>query len=94
MKLGNLVTVGTTLLNTISTIDPMAVDFLINEKQLPHYEDLENHGVHPDSLFTFLLPDNSLYPYTGKISVIRPAVGSANRLYPGEAGFSESKIMF
>ena len=30
VKLGNLVTVGTTLLNTISTIDPIALDFLIN----------------------------------------------------------------
>jgi RND family efflux transporter MFP subunit len=75
VKLGNLVVVGTTLLNTISTIDPIAVDFLINEKQLPHYEDLQNNrGVHPDSLFTFLLPDNSIYPYTGKISVIDRAV--------------------
>jgi RND family efflux transporter MFP subunit len=75
VKLGNLVTVGTTLLNTISTIDPIAVDFLINEKQLPHYEDLQHkRGVHPDSLFTFLMPDNSLYPYTGKISVIDRAV--------------------
>ena len=75
VKLGNLVVVGSTLLNTISTIDPIAVDFLINEKQLPHYEDLQNHrGVHPDSLFTFLLPDESLYPYTGKISVIDRAV--------------------
>jgi membrane fusion protein (multidrug efflux system) len=75
VKLGNLVVVGTTLLNTISTIDPIAVDFLINEKQLSHYEDLQNNrGIHPDSLFTFLLPDNSLYPYTGKISVIDRAV--------------------
>jgi RND family efflux transporter MFP subunit len=75
VKLGNLVSVGTTLLNTISTIDPIAVDFLINEKQLTHYENLQhNRGVHPDSLFTFLLPDNSLYPYTGKISVIDRAV--------------------
>jgi RND family efflux transporter MFP subunit len=75
VKLGNLVSVGTTLLNTISTIDPIAVDFLINEKQLPHYENLQhNRGVHPDSLFTFLLPDNTLYPYTGKISVIDRAV--------------------
>jgi membrane fusion protein, multidrug efflux system len=75
VKLGNLVTVGTTLLNTISTIDPIAVDFLINEKQLPHYEDLQHsRGTHPDSLFTFLLPDGDLYPYTGKISVIDRAV--------------------
>ncbi len=75
VKLGNLVSVGTTLLNTISTIDPIAVDFLINEKQLTHYENLQHGvGVHPDSLFTFLLPDNTLYPYTGKISVIDRAV--------------------
>ena len=75
VKLGNLVVVGTTLLNTISTIDPIAVDFLINEKQLPHYEELQHaKKTHPDSLFTFLMPDNTLYPYTGKISVIDRAV--------------------
>jgi RND family efflux transporter MFP subunit len=75
VKLGNLVTVGTTLLNTISTIDPIAVDFLINEKQIPHYLELQSgRQKPPDSLFTFLMPDNSLYPYTGKISVIDRAV--------------------
>ncbi len=75
VKLGNLVVVGTTLLNTISTIDPIAVDFLINEKQLPHYEELQHpKKPHPDSLFTFLMPDNSVYPYTGEISVIDRAV--------------------
>ncbi|HET7000403.1 MAG TPA: efflux RND transporter periplasmic adaptor subunit [Puia sp.] len=75
VKLGNLVVVGTTLLNTISTIDPIAVDFLINEKQLPHYEELQHpKKPHPDSLFTFLMPDNTVYPYTGKISVIDRAV--------------------
>src|SRR6202035_2138947 len=36
VKLGNLVTVGTTLLNTISTINPIAVDFLINERSEEH----------------------------------------------------------
>ena len=67
--------VGTTLLNTISTIDPIAVDFLINEKQLPHYEELQHpKKPHPDSLFTFLMPDNTVYPYTGNISVIDRAV--------------------
>src|SRR6201996_4352585 len=37
VKLGNLVSIGTTVLNTISTDNPMAVDFLINEAQLGHY---------------------------------------------------------
>jgi membrane fusion protein (multidrug efflux system) len=53
----------------------MAVDFVVNEKQLPHFEKIFNgqEGM-PDSLFTILMPDNSLYPYQGKISVIDRAV--------------------
>ena len=75
VKLGNMVTVGQTVLNTISTNNPMAVDFLINEKQLMAFEALEKRkpDVH-DSLFTIALPDNTIYPYTGKISVIDRAV--------------------
>jgi membrane fusion protein (multidrug efflux system) len=74
VKLGNLVSIGQTILNTISTVDPMAVDFLINEKQLPHFEDLAQGKDATDSLFTILLPNNALYPFTGKISVIDRAV--------------------
>ena len=75
VKLGNMVTIGQTLLNTISTDDPMAVDFLVNEKQLPFFEKLDKDKQNvPDSLFTILLPDNSLYPYTGKIAIIDRAV--------------------
>jgi RND family efflux transporter MFP subunit len=75
VKLGDMASVGTTVLNTISTIDPMAVDFLINEKQLTHFEGLQNHRKRqPDSLFTILMPDNMLYPFTGKISVIDRAI--------------------
>lgn len=75
VKLGNVATVGSTILNTISTNDPMAVDFVVNEKQLPHFENLQNGKEKmPDSLFTILMPDNSLYQYQGKISVIDRAV--------------------
>lgn len=71
VKLGNTVTVGQTVLNTISTDDPMAVDFVINEQQLPRFIKLQRQGYNPDdSLFTMLMPDNSLYDHTGKISVI------------------------
>ncbi len=75
VKLGNLVVVGQTVLNTISTNDPIAVDFYINEKQLAGFEAMEqDKNNDPDSLFTLLLPDNSLYPYVGKISIIDRAV--------------------
>ena len=75
VKLGNMVTPGSTVLNTISSNDPIAVDFLLNEKQLPAFEKLQqNHGSDADSSFTFLLPDNTPYPYPGKIAVIDRAV--------------------
>ncbi|HMH32639.1 MAG TPA: efflux RND transporter periplasmic adaptor subunit [Puia sp.] len=75
VKLGNLVTVGTTILTTVSTDDPMAVDFLINEAQLQHYQELErNKQKHIDSLFTIILSNSSIYSKDGKISVIDRAV--------------------
>ena len=75
VRVGNLVTPGTTLLNTISTDDPMAVDFYINEAQLPHFEDLQMHKQKEiDSLFTFIMPNGQVYPYVGKIAIIDRAV--------------------
>ena len=75
VRLGNIVTVGQTVLNTISTDDPMGVDFLISEKQLSYFTDLKNYKQQAiDSLFTIALPNDSLYPYMGKISVIDRAV--------------------
>jgi RND family efflux transporter MFP subunit len=75
VKLGDVVSPGVTVLNTISTDNPMAVDFIINEKNLPFFEKLQNNNKHPvDSLFTLLMPDNTLYSSTGKLSVIDRAV--------------------
>jgi RND family efflux transporter MFP subunit len=75
VRIGNLVSPGTTILNTISTDNPMAVDFLVNEAQLPHFEELQaGKGKSIDSLFTILLPNQQLYPYTGKILFIDRAV--------------------
>ncbi len=75
VRLGNMVSVGQTVLNTISTDDPMGVDFLISEKQLQHFEELKDAKAQPvDSLFSIILPNNSVYPYMGKISIIDRAV--------------------
>lgn len=76
VKLGDVVNPGSTILNTISTDNPMAVDFIINEKNLPFFEKLQTEKKQVDSLFTILLPDNSLYSSTGRISVIDRAVDS------------------
>ncbi len=75
VKLGDLMNVGSTVLNTVSSDDPMAIDFLINEKQLTYFEDINKGKFNSvDSLFTLLMPNNSFYPQAGKISVIDRAV--------------------
>jgi RND family efflux transporter MFP subunit len=74
VRLGNVVSVGSTVLNTISTDDPMAVDFIITEKELPKYEKMRLNPHPIDSLFTITLPDNSIYNETGKLYIIDRAV--------------------
>ena len=75
VKLGALITPGQTLLNTISSVDPMGVDFEITETELRSFENLANEAVSQnDSTFRINLPDNSLYPHAGKLSVIDRAV--------------------
>jgi RND family efflux transporter MFP subunit len=75
VKLGALITPGQTLLNTISSDDPMGVDFEINETELRRFQELENALISKnDTTFRIALPDNSIYPNSGKISVIDRAV--------------------
>src|ERR1700733_7454423 len=61
VRMGEVVSPGITTLDTISTDNPMAVDFIINEKNLPFFEKLQHEKKQVDSLFTLLMPDNSLY---------------------------------
>ena len=60
VKLGDVVTPGTTVLNTISTDNPMAVDFIINEKQLPYFEKLQhdknNKSIHFLPFYCLTIP--------------------------------------
>jgi RND family efflux transporter MFP subunit len=75
VKLGDYLNVGQTVLNTVSTDNPMAVDFLINEKQLAYFVDIQQGSYKSiDTLFSIILPNNTLYPFTGELSVIDRAV--------------------
>jgi len=93
VKLGDVVSVGTTILNTISTDNPMAVDFVVNEKQLPKFEKIQVNKRPIDSLFTILLPDNSIYPELGKVYAIDRAVDAqtgsitVRLVFPNPKGF-------
>ena len=75
VKPGAFVTAGQTLLNTISSDDPMGVDFIVDEKSLPYFLKLQNtQGAVIDSTFRIELPDNSGYKYFGKLNIIDRAV--------------------
>ena len=74
VRLGAVVTTGSTVLNSISSDNPMAVDFELDEKQLPSFEHtLHNYG-HVDSLFTLYLPNQERYPAFGSYWTIDRSV--------------------
>ncbi|HVS95998.1 MAG TPA: efflux RND transporter periplasmic adaptor subunit [Puia sp.] len=71
----SLVKVGTsvypqTLLNSVSTDDPMAVDISIDQAEIPRFTALFEKGKDRDSTFTAVLPDGSIYPYPGQLYLI------------------------
>ena len=71
VRIGTLVSPGQTLLNTISTDDPMAVDFEVNAAEYARYRLMEKeHMKTQDSTFRLELADGSVYPRYGKISII------------------------
>lgn len=78
VKPGAYVTAGQTLLNTISSEDPVGVDFIIDEKTLPYLIKIQQKKqTDQDSTFRLVLPDNSEYQYSGKLATIDRAVDPA-----------------
>jgi RND family efflux transporter MFP subunit len=75
VKMGTLITPGQTLLNTVSSDDPMGADFEISENELSRFRQFAKEEISKnDSTFKITLADNSTYPFFGKISVIDRAV--------------------
>ncbi|GAA4498219.1 efflux RND transporter periplasmic adaptor subunit [Hymenobacter ginsengisoli] len=77
VRLGAQVSAGSTLLNTISTENPIAVDFAVNETDIPRFTTLLNQkGGASDSTLRFVLPNGQLYNQPGKIQTIDRGVDS------------------
>jgi len=72
VKLGAAVTPGQTLLNTISSDDPMAADIVIDQHDIYRFTQLLNKKT-SDSTFRLVFRDQ-VYPHFGKISFIDRAV--------------------
>ncbi len=74
VKKGTAVVAGQTVLNTVSTDNPMAVDFTVDQKQIYRFIQLQQNGSNAkDSVFSIAF-GGDLYPYPGKISLIDRAV--------------------
>jgi RND family efflux transporter MFP subunit len=75
VKLGSAVTTGQTVLNTISSDDPIAVDCAVDEKQISRFNSLLQSAANgKDSTLMIVLPDQSLYPYAGRLSFLDRSV--------------------
>lgn len=71
VRLGAQVSPGTTLLNTISSENPIAVDFVINETDLPRFAAMQGKSIGAgDSTFRLQLPDGTMYQHGGRILAI------------------------
>jgi RND family efflux transporter MFP subunit len=75
VKQGASVSPGSTLLNTISSDDPIAVDVALDESLIPFIKsEYKSNSLIKDSIFTISLSDQSKYPYPGKIYIVDRAV--------------------
>jgi membrane fusion protein (multidrug efflux system) len=76
-KVGSAVTAGQTLLATVSSDNPIAVDAAVDEKQISRFTALvEKKAPESDSTFTIILPDQTVYLYPGRLTFIDRAVDS------------------
>ncbi len=95
VKVGNSVSKGQTILNTISTDNPMAVDFVVNEKLIQRFIGLKQKNT-GDSIFSIELPDNSIYSKQGKILFmdrgVNPQTGTMTirLVFPNDSGLLKS----
>lgn len=74
VRSGTSVVAGQTILNTISTDDPIGVDFAVDQKETYRFAQMEKQlGKTADSTFSIAF-GNDVYPFHGKIELIDRAV--------------------
>lgn len=74
VKMGAPVSAGQTILNTVSSDNPVTVDFAVDQKEIYRFTQLQQKNL-PASDSTFTLSFSSdVYPYPGKILLIDRAV--------------------
>jgi len=75
VKIGASVSPGSTLLNTISSDNPIAADVALDENLIPFIQkEYRDNKLIADSIFTLTLSDQTKYPYPGTIYIVDRAV--------------------
>ncbi|CAA9335979.1 MAG: RND efflux system, membrane fusion protein CmeA [uncultured Cytophagales bacterium] len=74
VRVGAQVSPGQTLLNTVSSDDPIAVDFVISQDEIPRFTRLRGGKAPADSLFTLGFADGTAYEFPGRLAAIDRAV--------------------
>lgn len=72
VRLGALVNPGTTRLNTVSSINPVAVEIQVSERDIPQFVNLQKSG--SAAQIGAVLPDGTEYTSPGRIATIDRAV--------------------
>ncbi len=86
VKVGSQVSPGQTLINTISADNPLAVDIVINETEVPRFARLQQKSA-KDSTFTLQFSDGTVYPHSGKIQAIDRAINPQTGTITVRVGF-------
>jgi len=77
VKIGGLVQAGSTLLDTMYSIDPMYVGFSVSEQRhLEYQKRIRERPAAPPPL-QLILADGSTYPHMGHINMVSPQVNPA-----------------
>jgi membrane fusion protein, multidrug efflux system len=77
VKMGALVQAGSTLLDTMYSVDPIYVTFSVSEQRhLEYQRRVREHPSEPPPL-QLILSDGSTYPSSGKINFVSPQVNPA-----------------
>ncbi|HEY6900932.1 MAG TPA: efflux RND transporter periplasmic adaptor subunit, partial [Puia sp.] len=93
----SLVKVGTsvypqTLLNSVSTDNPMAVDIAIDQAEIPKFTSYIEKGPRSqDSVFRAVLPDGSLYPYPGQLYLLDRSIDPTTGTLKARITFSNPR---
>lgn len=92
VKLGAQVSPGTTLLNTMSSENPIGVDIVVPQTEIARFAALQGKDVAPgDSIFRLELPNGQPYNEHGKIMVIDRGVDNQTATIKVRTEFANPK---